>query len=384
MLKMMYINDVKHLCQRDGVFYFVRRVPVDVLPYYSSNRISISLKTKSASAAIRASKSINQRLEDYWLGLRLQNMDIPAIQVVKSSDSSVDDGLLLSEACELYLRLKGVGKDKVFIRTANRNTGYVTKLLGDRPISTYSSNEAAQFRDWCIGQGMGIKTVKRVFSSIRAIINLAIAEEGLDCSNAFAKTYFPDDDNAQSRQPISIQDIRKVQSLCRDTDDEMRWLIALISDTGMRLGEAAGLLKEDIKLNDRIPHIDLKPHSWRSLKTKGSQRLIPLTKEALWASKRLLEAKYDSIFAFPRYCDETSCKANSASGGLNKWLHQYVPENCVIHSFRHSLRDRLRAVECPSDIVDAIGGWKTSGVGHGYGNGYPLEVSEKWMNKIEC
>jgi|OM-RGC.v1.036974555 integrase len=25
----------------------------------------------------------------------------------------------------------------------------------------------------------------------------------------------------------------------------MRWLIALISDTGMRLGEAAGLLKED-------------------------------------------------------------------------------------------------------------------------------------------
>jgi len=39
-----------------------------------------------------------------------------------------------------------------------------------------------------------------------------------------------------------------------------------------------------------------------------------------------------------------------------------VPDNCVIHSFRHSLRDRLRAVECPSDIVDAIGGWKTSGV----------------------
>ena len=119
-----------------------------------------------------------------------------------------------------------------------------------------------------------------------------------------------------------------------------------------------------------------------SLKTKGSQRLIPLNKEALWASKQLLEANDDSIFAFPRYCDETGCKANSASGGLNKWLHQYVPDNCVIHSFRHSLRDRLRAVECPSDIVDAIGGWKTSGVGHGYGNGYPLEVLEKWMSSI--
>ena len=109
---------------------------------------------------------------------------------------------------------------------------------------------------------------------------------------------------------------------------------------------------------------------------------FPLTNEALWASKRLLEANDDSIFAFPRYCDETGCKANSASGGLNKWLHQYVPDNCVIHSFRHSLRDRLRAVECPSDIVDAIGGWKTSGVGQGYGNGYTLEVLERWMEKI--
>ena len=225
-------------------------------------------------------------------------MDIPAIQVAKSGSTHENDTLLMSEACELYLRLKGVGKDKVFLRTANRNTQYVTKLLGDRPISSYSSNEAAQFRDWCIEEGMGIKTVKRVFSSIRAIINLAIAEEGLDCSNAFAKTYFPDDDNAQIRQPISMEDIRRVQSLCKDIDDEMRWLVALISDTGMRLGEAAGLLKEDIKLDDRIPHVDLKPHSWRSLKTKGSQRCVPLVGAALWASKRLLEANDDSIFAF--------------------------------------------------------------------------------------
>ena len=46
----------------------------------------------------------------------------------------------------------------------------------------------------------------------------------------------------------SIEEIKKVQSLCRDNDDEIRWLIALISNTGMRLGEAAGLLKEDLSL----------------------------------------------------------------------------------------------------------------------------------------
>ena len=96
----------------------------------------------------------------------------------------------------------------------------MTKLLSDRPISSYSSNEAAQFRDWFIEQGMDIKTVKRVFSSIKAIVNLATAEEGLDCSNTSAKTYFPDDDRSGSRQPISMEDIKKVLSLCTDTDDD--------------------------------------------------------------------------------------------------------------------------------------------------------------------
>jgi hypothetical protein len=120
---------------RDGVYYHVRRMPYDLTFYYDLKRLCFSLKTKPASATTRASKSINQRLGDYWLGLRLQNMDIPAIQVLRASDEANDAALCLSEACELYLRLKGVGKDKMFTRTANRNPGYVNKLLGDRPTT---------------------------------------------------------------------------------------------------------------------------------------------------------------------------------------------------------------------------------------------------------
>jgi hypothetical protein len=45
------------------------------------------------------------------------------------------------------------------------------------------------------------------------------------------------------------------------------------------------------------------------------------------------------------------------------------------------MRDRLRAVQCPSDIVDQIGGWTTDGVGQGYGSGYPVEVLQEWMIK---
>jgi integrase len=194
--------------------------------------------------------------------------------------------------------------------------------------------------------------------------------------------YFDKSAGVSKRLPIPIEDIRKVQHLCRTIDDDLRWLVALVSDTGMRLAEGAGLLKSDIILDADIRHISLKPHPWRSLKTSGSQRDIPLVGASLWAAQRLSGAFLDSPYAFPRYNRKDTTNSNSASAALNKWLHQYVPEGCTMHSFRHSMRDRLRAVECPSDMIDQIGGWATEGVGQGYGEGYELKVCAKWMRLV--
>ena len=155
----------------------------------------------------------------------------------------------------------------------------------------------------------------------------------------------------------------------RFTDDEPRWLIALISDTGMRLSEPAAC-SCDIHLDGDTPYIDLVEHPWRRLKTSSSSRQVPLVGASLWAAHRILET--GSTLAFPKYCGEAKCNANSASAALNKWLKPRVPDGCVIHSFRHSLRDRLRVIECPADIIDAIGGWVTEGIGHQYGKGHSL------------
>jgi integrase len=95
-------------------------------------------------------------------------------------------------------------------------------------------------------------------------------EEGLDCSNGFAGTYFPDTERINERKPITVEIIKSVQHICKNQDDDLRWLVALLRDSGMRLGEAVGLLKSDIKLDAEIPHLSLKPHQWRTLKTKGS------------------------------------------------------------------------------------------------------------------
>ena len=46
------------------------------------------------------------------------------------------------------------------------------------------------------------------------------------------------------------------------------------------------------------------------------------------------------------------------------------------------MRDRLRAVECPKEIVDQIGGWSSSDVGETYGDGFSLNILSDWMKKI--
>ena len=263
-----------HLLNRDGSYYFVRRVPNDLKNLYAVKRLCFSLKTKSYSSAIRMIKSVSQRLEDYWFGIRLQNMNVPAMHLIKT-DSDNDNGPNIIDALQLYLKLKGVNKNKTFLRTAHRNVEYIIKVLGNKSIQSYSSLEAGKFRDWLIEQGMSNSTVKRVFSSVRAIINLSVSERGLNIVNPFSKVYLPSIDN-ELRMSIPMDKIRLIHGYCKQMNDEPRWLISLLSDSGMRLSEALGLAKEDIRLEEPIPHIRLIPHPWRRLKTRSSESVYHL------------------------------------------------------------------------------------------------------------
>ncbi|MBB3713694.1 integrase [Limimaricola variabilis] len=292
------------------------------------------------------------------------------------------DCISLSEAVVTYLRLKGSGKGITFRRAAERACGYVIDTCGDKPLSSYTKADANAFRDALIARGMAGSSITRVFGTVRSIINFAANEEGIELTNPFGKVYYDRYAGVSDRQPIPVEAIRAVQAECYRLDDDMRWLVALVADTGMRLAEAAGLLCEDIVHDNEGNYIArITPHPWRRLKTAGSMREVPLVGSARWAAERLMAVHGGSGFAFPRYNKTDTTNANAASAGLNKWLKAYVPAGATMHSFRHSMRDRLRAVECPADIVDQIGGWQTNGIGHGYGKGYAAQITIKWMEK---
>tara|TARA_B110000008_G_C16709959_1_gene460396 strand:+ start:106 stop:480 length:375 start_codon:yes stop_codon:yes gene_type:complete len=120
-------------------------------------------------------------------------------------------------------------------------------------------------------------------------------------NNPFFTTFIPQVGVVKIRSSIADVDIERIQTLCRKFDDDQRWLIALISDTGLRLAEAAGLLVSDINLDCPIPNVDIKPHPWRRLKTISSARPVPRIGASLWAAQRIRETA-NGAYAFSRYC----------------------------------------------------------------------------------
>ena len=65
-----------------------------------------------------------------------------------------------------------------------------------------------------------------------------------------------------------------IQKSCEEHDYGCRWSVALISDSGLRLSEAAGLTLADVNITHDVLHLPVRPNTFRNLKTAGSERTI--------------------------------------------------------------------------------------------------------------
>jgi integrase len=373
--------------QKYGIWYFSRRVPADLRRHYRTGRIAYSLRTKSIRDARVRAMSDAAKLDRHWHILRISSDDLPGKHLLADAtqepvaEASIDD-YSFKASVAVYLRLKGNDRPATFEAAVRRSCGYLIDCCGMKDLKDYVRSDATKFRDYLFAKGLNGASVARIFGTVRAVINLALSEFGLSIVNPFSNVYFDHSVGVKKRLPIKPEDIKKVQAECYNADDEMRWLVALVADTGIRLAEGVGLLRSDFIDKDGTLCVNIQPHPWRSLKTASSERTIPLVGSAKWAAERILAEPTKSQFAFPKYNDGQRTNANSASAALNKWLKGKIGPGYTMHGFRHSMRDRLRAVECPSDVIDQIGGWLTQGVGASYGEGYSVGVLQKWMHYL--
>ena len=176
--------------QKDGVWYFSRRVPADLRQHYRTGRIAYSLRTKSIRGARVRAMSDAAKLDRHWHILRISSDDLQGKHLLVDAvqeplaEASIDDHSFKA-AVAVYLRLKDNDRPPTFEAAVRRSCGYLIDCCGMKNLHNYVQSDATKFRDYLFAKGLNGAFVARIFGTVRAIINLALIEFGLSDPSAF-------------------------------------------------------------------------------------------------------------------------------------------------------------------------------------------------------
>jgi hypothetical protein len=85
----MVDKDAHYLMNKGGVFYFTRHVPNDLQRHYEKPRIVMCLNTRSKNAELQASHSLAGKLDDFWLKMRISQMEVPAAELLIKGNKQI-------------------------------------------------------------------------------------------------------------------------------------------------------------------------------------------------------------------------------------------------------------------------------------------------------
>lgn len=293
--------------------------------------------------------SVSKTLEKYWELARPKTMDKSDNQIRKWKNP----------------RIKAV---KNFI-----------KVAGDKEVKAIAKTDTLALRDWWIGrienEELKSKTANKDFIHLKEVLKTVSKHFGwkLKIKHLFHDLMF-EEDTEQTRLPFTTEQIIALlqDDRLQDMDEDARWLITAMSETGARNTEIIGLLPEDIRLDVDIPHIAIVSRKKRKLKTKYSKRIIPLVGYAL-------DAFVARPNGFPQYREHPDVLTNKA----NKFLREkglFPSEKHSAYSLRHGFQDRLTAVNAGERVQTDLMGHRFNR--EKYGNGASLEQKKEWMDKI--
>jgi len=357
------------LC-RSGTYYYNRRVPKHAVKAYGPFiRQALSKCPEEAQAY---ANRLGNVLEGSWSNTAIiQPVDIPTI-----ISSFKPPFFVLSEVADEYLTLKNIDH-----RPSHIALDAFLNLAGDRDVSQYTREDAKLFVRHLEMKGNKTATIRRRINSLSAILNYAYAELDLDKRNPFSRLFIKGEgEDCHKRGTFTNEQLKWGYDKALGSGSQIKLLMPLLGETGCRLAEIVGLKLEDIDLTNDLIHI--RPNSARRLKTRSSYRTLPLVGYAKLAMEQALK-QGDDAYLFPRYIRDRKCYATHASNALNKWLKKDF-NGLTAHCLRHTFRDRLRAVECPMDLIDQIGGWKSvNSIGNSYGEGYTLNRLSNQLHDIK-
>lgn len=254
------------------------------------------------------------------------------------------------------------------------NLDLLLRIIGSDPLvaelSTKHTHPFRQhFQSRVLNNEIEINSANRAMNTVAGLYSVIANFYQYEVKNPFTGTRIlgGQDGKRVPFDPAFIQSHILREGFFDEVNPEARRLIYLTVETGLRLSEACGLTEEDIHLDRDFPYVKITRRG-RTTKTLSSVREIPLVGVSLLAMRAQPKG-------FPRYRD----KADTASALIYKALkaRDCLLEGQSLYSLRHSLSDRLRAVEAPRDVIEDIMGHT-----HMYGDGSSLEHKRKYLQKI--
>lgn len=416
----------RYLQQRGSVFQFVMRVPSDLADRYGKASIRQSLETTDPKEAIR---KVNALAKKYLAQFKLlqespklapASVTVTAREIAEAygtldcfidqvidpiknryyrGDSQVDvsshlssaqveagvilgrglDVICLSDAIKLYWKSHKKAGDASFVVGVERDWGKLVSFLGDIPVMDLSRLHARQFVEHLSSAGLKTASVRRNLNHVIAVLNSAIIEGEITKSNPFNRLQIANEgeDSEETNVPTET-DLHEIIVKYRQ-DESLTALLALILiETGTRIAEFSGMKASDVFLDAPIPYVRIKDYYIRGTKNKDSLREFPVVGVSLEALKKVMAMPRSTDAVFPTYARIGG--GTAASAAVNKRLTKW---DITSHSFRHSLKDRLREAGCPKDIRDRIAGHKAPDIAETYGKGFSLEMMHSWLIKAQ-
>ena len=228
----MQTKSIPYTFNRGGYYYFTRRVPSDLIDHYSYPRVVQGLRTSSPSQAKTRALIAAAKLDEYWCRLRMTDPDLLGSHLLKDTQTANhanSDSISLSHAIDIYVQHKGQGKGKTFHTSVQRAFRYLVKACGSKDLHEYTRADALQYRDHLVKKGLAGSSITRVLNTVRPVFNFAISEYALDIKNPFVGIYHDRSYGVSKRLPIPVDVLREIQKECIVYDDEMRWLVAILS-----------------------------------------------------------------------------------------------------------------------------------------------------------
>ena len=309
---------------------------------------------------------------------KLTEVDRLAMQALKSPLPT-----FLSEVLDIYFNHHpdGKGDDEIFRIKVKRDWDRFVELVGDCPAEQLNRDMARQYVEQRESDGKKSATVQRELNNLRAIVAVAILEGEVEVSNPFERIRPTKKDDAKKRLSYTYDELALIRAKCLAINDDIRHLILIEMYTGARIGEIVGLRKQDCTFVQKVPCIKITPYNKRTLKTSNSTRIVPLIPEAQEIVVRAInQSETDALF--PRYNNLIDKpKADSASTYASKWLKELTQTDKTTHTFRHTLRDMFRNADITKDLQDEIHGGAKQNIADTYGEGSSVDRKLKALKK---